>query len=145
MTDYRDMSDDELFDLWCDACRQIQAARRDVFDQEAAKYDRRKDPYEPHRMGALMSAHCVLDKVRAGAWEIHDELKERENSKLAMLVNDDELYDRYLDLRSDIIDRLCEAFGIPPSFKPTTDRYSIDYAYGITLDWLAEGGRRDAA
>ena len=32
MTDYRDMSDDELFDLWCDACQQISTARDDVID-----------------------------------------------------------------------------------------------------------------
>ena len=132
------MTDDELFDLWCDACQQIQAARRDVFDQEAAKYDRWKDPYEPHGMGALMSAHYVLDKARANAWAIYDELKERPNSKLTMLVDDDERYDRYLDWRADIIERLGRAFSIPPIFKggDPLDKHSIEYACEVTLEYI---------
>ena len=139
MTDYRDMSDDALFDFWCDACREVSTARDDVLDVQEAKYNGSGGLLGP----SLASAHCVLDRKHAKAAEIYDELKERENSKLAMLVNDDELYDRYLDLRSDIIDRLCEMFGVPPSFKPTTDRYSIDYAYGITIYWLAKGSMKE--
>ena len=139
MTDYRDMSDDALFDLWCDACQEVSTARDDVLDVQEAKYNGYGGLLGP----SLASANCVLDRKHAKAAEIYDELKERENSKLAMLVNDDELYDRYLDLRSDIIDRLCEMFGVPPSFKPTTDRYSIDYAYGITIYWLAKEGMKE--
>lgn len=132
MTDYRDMSDDALFDLWCDACQQISTARDDVLDVQEAKYNGSGGLLGP----SLASAHCVLDRKHAKAAEIYDELKGRENSKLAMLVNDDELYDRYLDLCSDIFDRLCKAFGMPPSFKPTTDRYSMEYACDITLQWM---------